>query len=409
MDFTKLDLTKDQVANIRKIGAKAEEYGIDPDLALAVAWRENHFNMGADSPKGAIGIMQVMPGNAKGLNLEIKDLRDPDINIDAGMRILKENLDMFDGNERAALVAYNASPNAAKRYMKNKENPETIPEETRIYLEDIHSVRPLIADAQEDEGPSFERPSASAVDKNTYKGPDEESAWIAEHPSLTGAGAGAASGIGEKLYKYGQDSASKVKLDPLISEEAMKNAQTMTSGDKWARAIGGPGGQDVSTAAKNYQMTKGLEGGETLTKSGVILPPGAQAKLDADLETKGQRLSRKITEKYPLYKKGVEAGKVMSKGAARILSKLAPFSTTATGLIGGSQIGESAERFKRGDIKGGLLSGVSGAANIAATQPFNPVLRGAAGLASIPLDIADFMYDPDQYSVVKESFKKKKD
>jgi hypothetical protein len=37
------------------------------------------------------------------------------------------------------------------------------------------------------------------------------------------------------------------------------------------------------------------------------------------------------------------------------------------------------------------------------------VARGAAGLASIPLDIADFMYDPEQYSVVKESLKKKKD
>jgi hypothetical protein len=410
MDFTKADLTKDQIANIKKIGAKAEEYGIDPDLALAVAWRENHFNMGADSPKGAIGIMQIMPGNAKGLNLEIKDLRNPDINIDAGMRILKDNLDMFNGNERAALVAYNANPNVAKRYMKNKENPDTIPEETRTYLEDIHSVRPLVEGAEDEEQTSgFERPSASPVEKKSFSSDEEETSWIAEHPGLAGGAAGAASGVGEKLYKYGQESVSKVKPDMLISEEAMKNAATMTSGDKWAKAIGGPGGQDVSTAAKNYQMTKGLEGGETLTKSGVILPPGAQAKLEADLETKGQKFSRKLTEKYPLYRKGVEAGKVMSKGAAKVLSKLAPFTTTATGLIGGSQIGESAERFKRGDIKGGLLSGTSGAANLIATQPFFPVARGAAGLASIPLDIADYMYDPEQYSVVKESLKKKKD
>ena len=409
MDFTKADLTKDQISNIKKIGAKAEEYGIDPDLALAVAWRENRFTMGADSPKGAIGIMQVMPGNAKGLGVKVEDLRNPDVNIDAGMKILRENLDMFDGNERAALVAYNASPNTAKRYMKNKENPDTIPEETRIYLEDIHSVRPLIADAEEEEmaGPTFERPSAAPVEKPSFASPEEEAAWMAEHPALAGAGAGAASGIGEKLYKYGQESVSKTRPNLLISDEAVKEA--MSSGDKWAKAIGGPGGEDVITAAKNLQLSKGLEGGETLTKSGVILPPGAQARLEADLETKGQRLSRKLTEKYPLYKKGVEAGKVMSKGAARVLSKLAPFSTTATGLMGGAQLGESAERFKRGDIKGGALSGLSGATNLVATQPFFPVARGAAGLASIPLDIADFMYDPEQYSVVKESLKKKKD
>jgi hypothetical protein len=411
MDFTKADLTKDQIDNIKKIGAKAEEYGIDPDLALAVAWRENRFTMGADSPKGAIGIMQIMPGNAKGLGVKVEDLRNPDINIDAGMKILRENLDMFDGNERAALVAYNASPNTAKRYMSNKENPDTIPEETRIYLEDIHSVRPLIADAgDEEEVARFERPSASPVDKTSFSlGQEEDPSWVAEHPGLAGGAAGAASGIGEKLYQFGKESASKVKTD-IISDEAMKEAmKSNTSGDKWAKAIGGPGGQDVTTAARNLQLSKGLEGGETLTKSGVILPAGTQARLEADLETKGQRLSRKLTEKYPLYKKGVEAGKVMSKGAAKVLSKLAPVSTTATGLIGGSQVGESIERFKRGDVKGGLLSGVSGAANLAATQPFNPLLRGAAGLASIPLDIADFMYDPEQYSVVKESLKKKKD
>jgi hypothetical protein len=425
MDFTKADLTEDQIANIKKIGAKAEEYGIDPDLALAVAWRENRFTMGADSPKGAIGIMQIMPGNAKGLGVKVQDLRNPDINIDAGMKILRENLDMFDGNERAALVAYNASPNTAKRYMKNKENPDTIPEETRIYLEDIHSVRPLIADAEEEEmeGPSFERPSASPVEKPSFASAEEEAAWISEHPGLAGAGAGAASGIGEKLYKYGQESVSKARPDIIPDEavkEAMKDAQKLSGPDRWAKVQGGPGGETMQQAVKNYHLNKGLEGGETLTKSGIILPAGEQEKLDAELAKKQAELEERLTtkrakaskylkEKVPFYEKGVAAGKVMSKGAAKILSKLAPVSTTATGLIGGSQLSESAERFKRGDIKGGLLSGVTGATNLVATQPFFPVARGAAGLASIPLDIADYMYDPEQYSVVKESLKKKKD
>jgi hypothetical protein len=356
--------------------------------------------------------MQINPRNAKGLKLKVEDLHNDDINIDAGMRILRENLNTFGGNERAALVAYNASPTTAKRYLASKENPDSLPAETKTYLEDIHSVRPLIADAgDEEETTKFERPTASPVDKTSFPlGQEEdESSWIAEHPGLAGGAAGAASGIGEKLYQFGKESASKVRPD-IISDEAMKEAmKNTTSGDKWAKAIGGPGGQDVTTAARNLQLSKGLEGGETLTKSGVILPAGTQARLEADLETKGQRLSRKLTEKYPLYKKGVEAGRVMSKGAAKVLSKLAPATTTATGLIGGAQLGESAERFKRGDIKGGLLSGVSGATNLVATQPFFPVARGAAGLASIPLDIADFMYDPEQYSVVKESLKKKKD
>jgi len=89
--------------------------------------------------------MQIMPANAKAYGYAVEDLQDPNHNIDVGLRLFKENLDMFDGNERAALVAYNANPNVAKRYLKNGEDPNVIPEETRTYLEDIHSVRPLVA------------------------------------------------------------------------------------------------------------------------------------------------------------------------------------------------------------------------------------------------------------------------
>lgn len=427
MDFTTQDLSKEQIANIKKIGAKAEEYGIDPDLALAIAWRESNFINQINPASGTIGIMQINPRNAKGLNLKVEDLHNDDINIDAGLRILKENLDTFGGNERAALVAYNASPTTAKRYLASKESPDSLPAETKTYLEDIHSVRPLIADAgdeEEQETVRFERPSVSPVDKTSFSlGQEEEPSWVAEHPGLAGAGAGAASGIGEKLYQFGKESASKVRSDIIPDEamkEAMKDAKNLSAGEKWAKAIGGPGGETVTDAAKNLQLAKNLRGGETLTPGRIILLPGEQERLDAiaaqkqaeleeKLTTKRAKASKYLKEKVPFYERGVEAGKVMSKGAAKVLSKLAPLSTTATGLIGGSQLGESAERFKRGDIKGGLLSGVSGAVNLAATQPFNPVLRGAAGLASIPLDIADYMYDPEQYSVVKESLKKKKD
>jgi soluble lytic murein transglycosylase-like protein len=145
MDFTKVKLNKEQQNNAFLIGSKAQEVGIDPDLALAFAWRENRFQTKGKSPKGATGIMQIMPANAKAYGYSVEDLQDPNHNIDIGLRLFKENLDMFQGNERAALVAYNANPNVAKRYLKNGEDPNVIPEETRTYLEDIHSVRPLVA------------------------------------------------------------------------------------------------------------------------------------------------------------------------------------------------------------------------------------------------------------------------
>lgn len=425
MDFTTQDLSKDQIANIKKIGAKAEEYGIDPDLALAIAWRESNFINQVNPKSGTIGIMQVNPRNAKGLNLKVEDLHNVDVNIDAGLRILKENLDTFGGNERAALVAYNASPTTAKRFLASKESPDSLPAETKTYLEDIDSVRPLVEGAEEEEQISkFERPSVSPVDKTTFSlGQEEEPSWVAEHPGLAGAYAGAASGIGEKFYQFGKESGAKSRVDIIPDEavkEAMKDAKNLSAGEKWAKAIGGPGGETVTDAAKNLQLAKNLRGGETLTPRGVILLPGEQERLDAiaaqkqaeleeKLTTKRAKASKYLKEKIPFYERGVEAGKVMSKGAAKVLSKFAPLSTATTGLIGGHEIGESIERFKKGDIKGGLLAGASGTANILATQPFNPVLRGVAGLASIPLDIADYMYDPEQYSVVKQALKKKKD
>jgi hypothetical protein len=76
MDFTKVKLNKEQQDNAFLIGSKAQEVGIDPDLALAFAWRENQFQTKGKSPKGATGVMQVMPANAKAYGYAPEDLLD---------------------------------------------------------------------------------------------------------------------------------------------------------------------------------------------------------------------------------------------------------------------------------------------------------------------------------------------
>ena len=205
MDFTKVKLNKEQQNNAFLIGSKAQEVGIDPDLALAFAWRENRFQTKGKSPKGATGIMQIMPANAKAYGYSVEDLQDPNHNIDIGLRLFKENLDMFDGNERAALVAYNANPNVAKRYLKNGEDPNVIPEETRTYLEDIHSVRPLVATVEVGEVAQVEDDSFSPVEAlPTHL--DEEPKTLEERSPLDkailpGAGVitGTALGFGEYM------------------------------------------------------------------------------------------------------------------------------------------------------------------------------------------------------------------
>ena len=91
----------------------ATKYGVDPVLVRAVAWQESRFRDSAVSPKGAIGVMQLMPETASWLGVNPYDPRD---NIFGGVAYLSTLLDRFGGDVRLALAAYNAGPEAVARH-----------------------------------------------------------------------------------------------------------------------------------------------------------------------------------------------------------------------------------------------------------------------------------------------------
>ena len=88
----------------------AREHGVHPDLAYAVAAVESSFDPQARSPKGALGLMQLMPDTAE--RFGVTDPFDPAENVRGGVRFLRYLLDLFDGDVRLALAAYNAGENA---------------------------------------------------------------------------------------------------------------------------------------------------------------------------------------------------------------------------------------------------------------------------------------------------------
>jgi soluble lytic murein transglycosylase-like protein len=102
----------------------ARRYRVDSALVKAVIRTESDFVPYARSPKGALGLMQLMPDTARRHN--VSRVLEPSDNIEGGVKHLRLLLDLYNGNVRLALAAYNAGEQAVEKYHGIPPYPETI-------------------------------------------------------------------------------------------------------------------------------------------------------------------------------------------------------------------------------------------------------------------------------------------
>lgn len=130
-------LNDKQAAYAEEIVKEAKRLGVPPVLALGIVMNESKFN--PESPDGAdgeIGGFQVKPINAPAFKYTAEQLRDPKINMEAGLKLLKQNLDRTKGDWMLSAALYNAGDKSLLNATVEKNG---IPEQTKTYLQNLKS------------------------------------------------------------------------------------------------------------------------------------------------------------------------------------------------------------------------------------------------------------------------------
>jgi len=288
------------------IREQAQAQGVPVNLALSMAFAENGFRQYDQngkvilSPKGAVGIMQIMPGTGKEYGFSRQDLTDPEKNIQAGVSVLKDLLGRSGGDAMMAAGMYNAGPN----HSFFKTGKGDLPEETQNYIAKINgyggfgeeepSPNELKQPVEVEPTPNEATPEATIHQQDAVN-PAEDAQKNKEMAMATGAVLGAGYGFAESRLNAAETRAMREEMarERIRAQYAQSQAQQAseseglqtrirlqsgalpeapatggTSGEKWSRNWRGvetPGSRSVPESASMYQRGK-VQGGSKVSQ-----------------------------------------------------------------------------------------------------------------------------------------------
>jgi hypothetical protein len=332
----KLDPQQREIAF--KVITKAKEYGIDPRFAVTLAYVESNLRMDAVSPKGAIGVMQVMPPTGKMLGVDPKELKDLDTNIETGMRYLKQGVDRY-ASPKLAAIGYNAGHDHPF-LLGESEKP---PEESLNYVNKINELGGFTPTPAKEEAGAPKPPSdivPASVDHM-------RSLQAAQLGGGIGAGLGLTSAIGSAI------------LGPSPSSAPAPTG--MTGVEKWT-ASQGYSQRGAPTMAQAHQAEQGIRKGATIRN-----PATGEARSPTF------RFNKPPVIETPPLQGALNMGKAVLNSAP-VKGGLA-----GAGVAGLGQ--ETVSRFNAGDPTGAAIAGVGAAGSALSLVPHPLTSRIGAGLS----------------------------
>jgi hypothetical protein len=322
-------LTEEQSKVALQIARKAKDMGIDPRLAIALAYRESGLNPQAKGSKGEVGLMQVMPATAKGLGFTPDELADPSKNIEIGLTYLKRGLDKFGGDPVLAVAGYNAGLDHP--YFTDPEN-KPLPASTKEYIKGINGLGGFGSpQAAEDDAPQQVDSPASESDFQAQK------ARIAADLTAAGIGAGVAKGV-DITKNIGDTAAAIRQLPAAMTASSMPSAPTAPaapSAPGMARPVaGGPAGPVGGPASPLQQMGSMVPTDEMHTRQlQGTTDQGAtgRARQNTYNEMTAQQAARRKAQEGVL--SSLRQQNVIGQSADDLLAKLPGMTATPSGIL----------------------------------------------------------------------------